>query len=55
MGVSGRGGADLPKLTRAQVYECLAYYEDHRVQLDPLVDGQIAHLDERDFSSTRDG
>ena len=36
----------LPKLTRVQVFECLAYYEDHRAQLDPLVEGQIAHLDE---------
>jgi uncharacterized protein (DUF433 family) len=36
----------LPKLTRAQVYECLAYYEDHRQQLDSLIDAQIAHLDE---------
>jgi uncharacterized protein (DUF433 family) len=36
----------LPKLTRAQVFECLAYYEDHRDELDPVVDVQIAHLDE---------
>ena len=36
----------LPKLTRAQVFECLAFYEDHRSELDPLVDAQIAHLDE---------
>jgi uncharacterized protein (DUF433 family) len=26
-----------PDLTRAQVYECLAYYEDHRAEIDPLV------------------
>jgi uncharacterized protein (DUF433 family) len=32
----------LPPLTRAQVYECLAYYEDHKSQLDPLVAGQTA-------------
>ena len=38
--------ASLPRLTRAQVYECLAYYEDHNDQLDSLVDAQIAHLDE---------
>ncbi|MHB8519752.1 MAG: DUF433 domain-containing protein [Limisphaerales bacterium] len=37
--------ASLPRLTRAQVYECLAYYEDHRAELDPLVAGQIEHLD----------
>ena len=38
--------ASLPRLTRAQVYECLAYYEDHRTELDPLVAAQTAHLDE---------
>ena len=32
----------LPSLTRAQVYECLAYYEDHQRQLDPLVTAQTA-------------
>ena len=26
-----------PSLTRAQVYECLAYYEDHRGEMDLLV------------------
>src|SRR5579862_6073629 len=26
-----------PQLTRAQIYECLAYYEDHRGEIDPLV------------------
>ncbi|MBI2206575.1 MAG: DUF433 domain-containing protein [Candidatus Rokubacteria bacterium] len=26
-----------PDLTRAQVYECLAYYEDHRGEIDVLV------------------
>ena len=25
-----------PELTRAQVYECLAYYEDHRDEIDFL-------------------
>ena len=35
-----------PRLTRAQVYECLAYYEDHRSEIDPLVSAQAAHLDE---------
>jgi uncharacterized protein (DUF433 family) len=38
--------ASLPRLTRAQVYECLAYYEDHRQELDALVGAQTAHLDE---------
>ena len=38
--------ASLPWLTRAQVYECLAYYEDHRSEIDPLAAGQTAHLDE---------
>ena len=26
-----------PQLTRSQVYECLAYYEDHRGEIDLLV------------------
>lgn len=31
-----------PNLTRAQVYECLAYYEDHRAAVDALIAGQMA-------------
>lgn len=31
-----------PNLTRAQVYECLAYYEDHRIEIDALVAEQMA-------------
>ncbi len=31
-----------PDLTRAQVYECLAYYEDHRDEIDWLIAGQMA-------------
>ena len=31
-----------PDLTRAQVYECLAYYEDHRDEIDFLVAKQMA-------------
>ena len=38
--------ASYPRLTRAQVYECLAYYEDHRSEIDPLVAAQTAHADE---------
>jgi uncharacterized protein DUF433 len=30
-----------PDLSRAQVYECLAYYEDHRTEIDALVAEQI--------------
>ncbi len=30
-----------PTLTRAQVYECLAYYEDHRGEIDVLVARQM--------------
>jgi uncharacterized protein (DUF433 family) len=30
-----------PDLTRAQVYECLAYYEDHRAAIDVLVAQQM--------------
>jgi uncharacterized protein (DUF433 family) len=31
-----------PALSRAQVYECLAYYEDHRTEIDALVAEQMA-------------
>jgi uncharacterized protein (DUF433 family) len=31
-----------PGLTRAQAYECLAYYEDHRGEIDLLVARQMA-------------
>lgn len=31
-----------PRLTRAQVYECLAYYENHRGEIDLLVARQIS-------------
>jgi uncharacterized protein (DUF433 family) len=31
-----------PDLTRAQVYECLAYYEDHRAEIDSLVARQMS-------------
>jgi len=31
-----------PSLTHAQVYECLAYYEDHRGEIDLLVAQQLA-------------
>jgi uncharacterized protein (DUF433 family) len=31
-----------PDLTRAQVYECLAYYEDHRGEIDLLVARQMS-------------
>ncbi len=30
-----------PTLTRAQVYECLAYYEDHKGEIDLLVARQM--------------
>lgn len=33
-----------PTLTRAQVYECLAYYEDHRGEIDLLVARQMASV-----------
>lgn len=35
-----------PQLTRAQVYECLAYYEDHRGEIDLLVARQMAPASE---------
>ncbi len=31
-----------PDLKRSQVYECLAYYEDHRGEIDSLVARQMA-------------
>ena len=44
--VNGAGIEDVivsfPDLTRAQVYECLAYYEDHRTEIDALVAEQMA-------------
>jgi uncharacterized protein (DUF433 family) len=33
----------LPMVTKAQVYECLAYYEDHRGEVDLLVARQMSH------------
>jgi uncharacterized protein (DUF433 family) len=35
-----------PELSRSQVYECLAYYEDHRGEIDLLVAGQMAQTSE---------
>lgn len=35
-------GRCFPNVTRAQVYECLAYYEDHRGEIDVLVARQMA-------------
>ena len=36
--------ASFPRLTRAQVFECLAYYEDHKGALDPLIAEQTAKV-----------
>ena len=48
--VNGAGIDDVvrsfPELTRAQVYECLAYYEDHRDEIDFLVAEQMAEAPE---------
>jgi uncharacterized protein (DUF433 family) len=35
-----------PQLSRSQVYECLAYYEDHRGEIDLLVAWQSAAASE---------
>ena len=35
-----------PQLIRSQVYECLAYYEDHRGEIDLLVAKQTARASE---------
>ncbi len=32
----------LAGLSRAQVYECLAFYEDHRAEIDHLIASQMA-------------
>ena len=31
-----------PQITKAQVYECLAYYEDHRTEVEALVAEQMS-------------
>ena len=31
-----------PNITRAQMFECLAYYEDHRGEVDVLIARQMA-------------
>jgi len=31
-----------PDLSKAQVYECLAYYEDHRTEIDALIAEQMS-------------
>jgi len=31
-----------PQLKRSQIYECLAYYEDHRGEIDLLIARQMA-------------
>ena len=38
-------GRCLTGLTRAQVYECLAYYEDHRGEIDVLVARQMSTIE----------
>jgi uncharacterized protein (DUF433 family) len=44
--INGAGVDDItrefPALTRAQVFECLAYYEDHRADIDLWVAEQMA-------------
>jgi uncharacterized protein (DUF433 family) len=41
-----------PDLTRAQVFECLAYYEEHRGEIDVLVARQMSPADRGPSSST---
>lgn len=40
------GANCFPNLTKAQIYECLAYYEDHKGEIDLLVAGQMAQAQE---------
>jgi uncharacterized protein (DUF433 family) len=35
-----------PNLTKAQIYECLAYYEDHKGEIDLLVARQTTQAQE---------
>ena len=35
-------GRSFPDLTKAQIYECLAYYEDHRTEIEALVTEQMS-------------
>ena len=35
-----------PDLSKAQVYECLSYYEDHRDEIDHLIAEQMADAPE---------
>ena len=35
-----------PNLTKAQAYECLAYYEDHRDEIDLLIAREMAQASE---------
>jgi uncharacterized protein (DUF433 family) len=32
------------EITKAQVYECLAYYEDHRTEIDALIVDQMREV-----------
>ena len=41
--------ARLPDLSRAQIYECLAYYEDHRSEIEELA---LAQTEEQSSFST---
>ncbi len=34
----------LPDLTRAQIYECLAYYEDHKAAVETLALAQLESM-----------
>jgi len=34
--------SSFPQLSRSQIYECLAYYEDHRGEIDLLVARQMS-------------
>lgn len=40
-----------PQLAKSQIYECLAYYEDHRGEIDLLIARQMAAPSACSFSS----
>ena len=34
-----------PHLTLGQIYSCLAYYHDHQVEMDRMIDEQLQYVD----------
>jgi uncharacterized protein (DUF433 family) len=49
--VSSLPKTSFPNITRAQIYECLAYYEDHRAEINALLECNDA-IPDADFELT---